>query len=177
MKAWKGGFFMSEYTPRRKDTILYRIALTFWAGNVLSIPLCLFWDAVQLLAMLLFVASALVGIIAKLFPGDFPIPEKPWFLLDKVLVASAVGGLILAGIGGASLAVFGGTPAMLDGQYALIDHGTLVRYVSKPVFDYLTICSRIMVPCGFLCFSTLVATGCRNEYRNQREYQKQQQCG
>ena len=167
---------MSEYTPRRKDTILYRIALTLWAGSVLSIPLCLLWDTAQLLAMLFFVASASVGLIAKLFPGDLPLPKKPWQSLDKALVASAIIGLIFAGIGGASLAVFGGTPAMLDEQYALIDHGTLVRYVSKPVFDYLTICARIMVPCGFLCFSALDAIGCRNEYRNQREYQKQQ-CG
>ena len=163
---------MSEYTPRRKDTILYRIALTFWAGSVLSVPLCLFWNAAQLLAMLFFVASALVGVIAKLFPGDFPLPQKPWLALDKCLVASAAVGVILAGIGGASLAVFGGNPAMLDGQYALVSHGTLVRYMSKPVFDFLTICSRIMAPCGFLCFSSLVAIGCQNEYRNQREYQQ-----
>ena len=163
---------MSEYTPRRKDTILYRIALVLWAGSVLSILLSLFWNTAQLLAMLFFVASALVGLIAKLFPGDFPLPEKPWQSLDKALLASAIGGLILASIGGASLAVFGGSPAMLDEQYALIDHGTLVRYVSKPVFDYLTICARIMIPCGFLCFSSLVTIGCRNEYRNQREYQQ-----
>ena len=168
---------MSEYTPRRKDTILYRIALVLWAGSVLNLPLCLFWDAAQLLTVLFFVASALVGLISKLFPGDLPLPENPWQPLDKALVASTIGGLILAGIGGASLAIFGGNPAMQDGQYALINHGTLVRYVSKPVFDYLTICSRIMVPCGFLCFSSLVAIGCRNEYRNQREYQQQQQCG
>ena len=167
---------MSGYTPRRKDTILYHIALTLWAGSVLSIPLCLFWDAAQLLAMLFFVASALVGLVAKPFPGDLPLPEKPWQSLDKALVASAIVGLILAGIGGASLAISGGNPAMLDGQYALIDHGTLVRYVSKPVFDYLTICARITVPCGFLCFSALDAIGYRNEYRNQRAHQKQQ-CG
>ncbi len=165
---------MSEYTPRRKDTILYRIALTLWAGSVLSIPLCLLWDAAQLLAMLFFVASASVGVIAKLFPGDFPLPEKPWLALDKCLVASATVSAILAGIGGASLAVFGGNPATLDGQYALVSHGTLVRYVSKPVFDYLTICSRIMAPCGFLCFSALVAIGCRNEYVNHRAYSRQE---
>lgn len=166
---------MSEYTPRRKDNILYRIALTLWAGSVLSIPFCLIWDAAQLLAILFFVFSALVGVIAKLFPGDFPLPERPWQPLDKCLVASAAVGVILAGIGGASLAGFGGNPAILDGQYALVNHGALVRYVSKPVFDYLTICSRIMAPCGFLCFSTLVAIGCRNEYRNQREYRRQEQ--
>lgn len=166
---------MSEYTPRPKDNILYRIALTLWAGSVLSIPFCLIWDAAQLLAILFFVFSALVGVIAKLFPGDFPLPERPWQPLDKCLVASAAVGVILAGIGGASLAGFGGNPAILDGQYALVNHGALVRYVSKPVFDYLTICSRIMAPCGFLCFSTLVAIGCRNEYRNQREYRRQEQ--
>lgn len=166
---------MSEYAPHRKDNILYRIALFLWAGSVLSIPFCLIWDAAQLLAILFFVFSALVGVIAKLFPGDFPLPERPWQPLDKCLVASAAVGVILAGIGGASLAGFGGNPAILDGQYTLVNHGALVRYVSKPVFDYLTICSRIMAPCGFLCFSTLVAIGCRNEYRNQREYRRQEQ--
>lgn len=166
---------MSKYTPHRKDHILYRIALTLQTGSAACIPLCLLWDAARLLAILFFVVSALVGVIAKLFPGDFPIPEKPWLALDKYLVVSAAVGVILAGIGGASLAGFGGNPAILDGQYALVNHGALVRYVSKPVFDYLTICSRIMAPCGFFCFSTLVAIGCRNEYRNQREYRRQEQ--
>lgn len=165
---------MSEHTPRRKDSILYRIALTLWAGSVLSIPFCLIWDTAQLLALLFFVSSALVGVIAKPFPGDLPLPEKPWQPLDKCLVFSAAVGVIFAGIGGVSLAGFGGNPALLDGQYALVNHGVLVRYVSKPVFDYLTICSRIKAPCGFLCCSALVAIGCRNEYRNQREYRRQE---
>ena len=43
---------MSEYAPHRKDNILYRIALFLWAGSVLSIPLCLIWDAALLLAIL-----------------------------------------------------------------------------------------------------------------------------
>ena len=165
---------MSEYAPHRKDKILYLIALFLWAGSILSIPFCLIWDAAILLALLFFVLSTLIGVISNQFPGDFPLPQKPWLALDKCLVASAAVGVILAGIGGSSLAIFGGNPTMLDGQYALVDHGTLVRYVSKPVFDFLTICSRIMAPCGFLCFSALDAIGCRNKYRNQREYQKQQ---
>ena len=168
---------MAMYPPHRKDNILYRISLTLWAGSALSIPFCLIWDAAQLLAILFFAFSTLVGVIAKLFPGDFPLPEKPWHPLDKCLVASAAVGAIFAGIGGTSLAGFGGNPAILDGQYALVNHGALVRHVSKPVFDYLTICSRIMAPCGFLCFSTLVAIGCRNEYRNQRAYRRQKQEG
>ena len=89
---------------------------------------------------------------------------KPYALIDHLLNISKYISMCATALSFISLLVVQGGPEVVNGAYCIVDHGEVVRTVSKNWFFYFTLCEDFLFIFGILIFSSSITQEIRTLY-------------
>ncbi len=148
---------------------LYAFALVTWFFNLACFATGSFIRNWRVCCVAVFVSVMIQGILSGAFrsDGDNSCTE-PKRGFDHLLSFVGIFAFIVAMAGDVSLYVAGGRPEMQDGIYCIVNHGDVVRTVSKPWFIFLSVCEYACFYCMLLVFSTFMLKRVRSLWRSRK---------
>ena len=113
----------------------------------------------------LFLSVLIQGILLNVFQKQDDDEEENTPKFDTVLFWIQIGVVILAVLGFASMMLIGGGPDIVDGEYCIVSHGDVVRYIT-PAFYRLIQTAESGSMAGLLyMFSSQMLLTCRERRR------------
>lgn len=148
---------------------LYAFSLVTWLFNLACFATGFFICNWRVCCVAVFVSVMIQGILSGAFrsDGDNNCTE-PKRGFGRLLSFAGIFAVIVAMASGASLIVAGGGPEMQDGIYCIVNHGDVVRTVSKPWFIFLSVCEYACFYCMLLVFSTFMLKRVRSLWRSRK---------
>ncbi|MGN1444797.1 MAG: hypothetical protein ACI4WV_00760 [Eubacteriales bacterium] len=154
---------------KKVHTWLYRLSLFTWLANIALIVINLFVDLFGISIICLFVSVVLQGFLSGVFATNSMTLEEPVpkTRLDLAVSISQIISLLVSAVGFISILLAGGSPEIVNEAYCLVNHGEVVRTVSKNWFVYLSVCEYCLQFFSILIFSTFMFSKIRGLYLTQ----------
>lgn len=156
---------------KKVHTWLYRLSLFTWLANIALIVINLFVDLSGISFICLFASVVLQvflsGVISKnsmTNENEEPVKRTRF---DLAVSISQITSFLVSTVGFISILLAGGSPEIVNETYCLVEHGEVVRTVSKNWFVYLSVCEYCLQFFGILVFSTLMFSMIRALYLTQ----------
>lgn len=164
---------MSCYTPRKKDKWLYSCSRVLWALSALYAVIQLFIPYCPLPALILICVLLFLSLLSSMHKELNLWPGRPLLPIDLAVIVTGIAGAIMAVL--CFIVLFDGYPEIVDGVYSIVNHGNFVRQVTQNEYRWLTLCNKMLFPCGLLAISALVTHHCGITWFLQVEYAAKQQ--
>lgn len=154
---------------KKVHTWLYRLSLFTWLANIALIVINLFVDLSGISFICLFASVVLQVFLSGVISKNSMTPEEPVkrTRLDLAVSISQITSFLVSTVGFISILLAGGSPEIVNETYCLVEHGEVVRTVSKNWFVYLSVCEYCLQFFGILVFSTLMFSMIRALYLTQ----------
>lgn len=152
------------------NKFIYSFSLLTWIANICFVILYFFLDFSAIWILIIFISNFL-QVLFFIKNTDCNENEiKPHALIDHLLNISKYISICVTAICFVSLLVVQGGPEVVNGIYCIVDHGEVVRTVSKNWFFYFTLCKDFLFIFGILIFSSSITQEIRTLYL-QKTYQ------
>lgn len=151
---------------KHSGKFLYRFSLSVWILNLFYIVIQFFMETSVLWIVAFFGAVFFEVIFSRyIFHNNFitnKLNKRTW--LDYCLLCSKFFSIICVSVGGISLIMSGGGPAIINGEYCIINHGDVISIISDIWYFYFVVCEKLFFSCCILHFSTSMAIDIRTKY-------------
>ena len=111
--------------------------------------------------------AALSGALHRDLPETEPSPHRD--RIDACLNTVMVASLLLAAFCFGMLLLNKGGPEQIDGIYYVVNHGDIIREISRNYYLFLSFCESLLASAGTLGMHTPLLHRIRNLYRLQNE--------
>ena len=165
---------MQKSKPIYISQFLYAASLFLWIFSLFYVVLRLITGTLPLLLLVIFFANIIQGFCSGAFGEDRTVPSKA---LPKKVLDHCIGISQVLSIACSVLCLFillgaGGGPKIVDGDYCIVDHGEIVKTISKSLYWRLTICERLSFACMMSGLSATMAKRIRTLYLLQEHNKK-----
>ncbi len=150
---------------RKPGKLLCAVSYATWIMGIMAVissivlPQYTLWFSLPI-----FISVIVQGILLNAFQKqDDDEEDTPKF--DNILFWIQIGVVILAVLGFASMMLIGGGPEMVDGNYCIVSHGDVVRYITPAAYRLMQTAESGSMAGLLYMFSSQMLLICRERRR------------